>query len=182
VSILDAVKRRRSYPRVTADAPTSAELLSLLEAAATMPDHGSLRPWRVIEVRGDARERLGAAFVEESGLTGADAERLAAKPLRASLLLAIVAVHKESFKVHAWEQDAAAAGIGHALVLLLDDAGWGVMWRTGGHTRSEAVRRVHKLADNEQLLGWLYIGGKTEDSKPDARGQLDAASLLSSLE
>jgi nitroreductase len=156
-------------------------LLSLLEVAATMPDHGSLKPWRVIEVRGEARARLGAAFVEESGLTGADAERLAAKPLRASLLLAIVAVHRESFKVHSWEQDAAAAGIGHALVLLLDDAGWGVMWRTGGHTRSAAVRRVHKLADNEELLGWLYIGGKTEDSKPDARGQIDPGEYISSL-
>ncbi|HEY1531587.1 MAG TPA: nitroreductase family protein, partial [Galbitalea sp.] len=169
-----AVLRRRSYPRVTEAAPTTAELLPLIEAAATAPDHASLHPWRVIELRGDARARLGAAFVEESGLTGTDAERLAAKPMRASLLLAVVSVHKESFKVHSWEQDAAAAGIAHLLTLLLDDAGWGVIWRTGGHTRSAAVRRVHQLADNEELLGWLYIGGKTEDSKPDARQQIDA--------
>jgi len=181
VSIRDAVERRRSYPRVTADAPSTEELLPLIAAAATAPDHASLRPWRVIEVRGAARQRLGEAFVEESGLTGADAERLAAKPMRASLLLAVVAVHKESFKVHAWEQDGAAAGIAHLLALLLDDAGWGVMWRTGGHTRSAAVRRVHRLADNEELLGWLYIGGKTEDSKPDARQSIDPSSFISSI-
>ena len=181
MSIRDAVQRRRSYPRVTADAPTTEELLPLIAAAATGPDHASLRPWRLIELRGDARQRLGDAFVEESGLTGPDAERLAAKPMRASLLLAVVAVHKESFKVHAWEQDAAAAGVAHLLALLLDDAGWGVMWRTGGHTRSPAVRLVHQLADNEELLGWLYIGGKTEDSKPDARGRIDASSFISSL-
>jgi nitroreductase len=180
-ALRDAVERRRSYPRVTDDAPTSAELLSLVEAAATMPDHASLRPWRVIELRGDARVRLGAAFVQESGLTDVDAERLAAKPLRAPLLLAIVAVRRESFKVHDWEQDAAAAGVGHVLALLLDDAGWGVMWRTGGHTRSAAVRRLHRLADNEELLGWLYVGGKTENSKPDARAQLDPADFISSL-
>ena len=42
---------------------------------------------------------------------------------------------------------------------LLDEAGWGVLWRTGGHTRSEPVRRMHGLADNEELLGWLYVGG-----------------------
>jgi nitroreductase len=181
VSIREAVLRRRSYPRVTAEAPTTAELLPLLEAAATAPDHASLHPWRVIELRGEARERLGAAFVEESGLTDTDADRLAAKPMRASLLLAVVAVRKESFKVHGWEQDAAAAGIAHLLTLLLDDAGWGVMWRTGGHTRSAAVRRVHGLADNEELLGWLYIGGKTVDSKPDARQKIDAASFISSI-
>jgi nitroreductase len=181
VSIRDAVLRRRSYPRVTADAPTTDELLPLIAAAATGPDHASLRPWRLIELRGDARRRLGEAFVEESGLTGSDAERLAAKPMRASLLLAVVAVHKESFKVHTWEQDAAAAGVAHLLALLLDDVGWGVMWRTGGHTRSAAVRRLHHLADNEELLGWLYIGGKTVDSKPDARVGFDPAQFLSSL-
>ena len=37
------------------------------------------------------------------------------------------------------------------------------MWRTGGHTRSTAVRAVHQLADNEKLLGWLYVGGVPED-------------------
>jgi nitroreductase len=156
-------------------------LLPLIAAAATVPDHASLRPWRLIELRGDALTRLGAAFVEQSGLTGVDAERLAAKPRRASLLLAVVAVHKESFKVHDWEQDAAAAGVAHLLALLLDDAGWGVMWRSGDHTRSEAVRRMHGLADNEQLLGWLYVGGKTSDSKPDARASIDPASYLSAL-
>jgi nitroreductase len=176
-----AVQRRRSYPRVTADAPSTAELLPLLATASTAADHGSLRPWRVIELRGDARVRLGEAFVEESGLSGADAERLAAKPVRASLLLAIVVSHKESFKVKAWEQDAAAAGIAHLLTLLLDDAGWGVMWRTGGHTRSAAVRRLHKLGDNEELLGWLYVGGKTADSKPDARAAIDPAAFISSI-
>jgi nitroreductase len=181
VSIRDAVGRRRSYPRVTADAPTTEELLPLIAAAATGPDHAALRPWRLIELRGDALRRLGQAFVEESGLTGPDADRLAAKPLRASLLLAVVAVHKESFKVHAWEQDAAAAGVAHLLALLLDDAGWGVMWRSGGQTRSAAVRRVHELADNEELLGWLYIGGKTADSKPDARQSIDPGSFISSI-
>jgi nitroreductase len=181
VSIREAVERRRSYPRVTSDAPTSQQLLPLIAAAATVPDHAALRPWRLIELRGDARTRLGEAFVEESGLTGADAERLAAKPLRASLLLAVVAVHKESFKVHSWEQDASAAGIAHLLALLLDDAGWGVMWRTGGHTRSAAVRRVHNLQPNEELLGWLYIGGKTTDSKPDARASFDPSAILSAL-
>jgi nitroreductase len=175
------VERRRSYPRVTADAPTSEQLLPLIAAAATLPDHGSLKPWRIIELRGDARVRLGAALVEVSGLTGLDAERLAAKPLRASLLLAVVAVRKESFKVHAWEQDAAAAGVAHLLALLLDDAGWGVIWRTGGHTRSEAVRRVHNLQENEELLGWLYVGGKTDDSKPDARAGIDPSSYISAL-
>lgn len=183
MSILKALARRRSHSSVTADAPSHEELLPLVEAAASVADHGSLRPWRLIELRGDARDRLGTAFVEASGLEGKDAERLAAKPLRASLLIAIVAVHRESFKVHEWEQDASAAGLAHYLSLLLTDAGWGVMWRTGGHTRSVPVHRIHGLAANETLLGWLYVGGVEEDVKPekDRKNRVDPSEILTEL-
>jgi nitroreductase len=166
---------------VTADSPTHEQLLPLVEAASSVADHASLRPWRLIELRGEARERLGDAFVAASGLAGEDADRLAAKPVRASLLIAVVAVRKPSFKVHDWEQDAAAAGVAHVLSLLLDEAGWGVMWRSGGHTRAEAVRVLHRLDDNEELLGWLYVGGKTDATKPDARQGFSAEDVLCAL-
>jgi nitroreductase len=170
---------------VSADAPSHDELVRLVAAAATATaDHAALRPWRFIELRGSARNGLGDAFVEAVGgaaLGPEDAARLAAKPLRASLLLAIVVVHKPSIKVADWEQDAAAAGVAHAVSMLLDDAGWGVMWRTGPQTRTEPVRRFHALADNEHLLGWLYVGGKTESSKPAERVPFDAEALVTEL-
>ncbi|MCU1439357.1 MAG: nitroreductase [Rhodoglobus sp.] len=181
MSVLDAVRRRQSHSRVTPHAPSHAELVPLVSAAATVADHASLRPWRLIELRGDAREQLGRAFVEASGLDGKDAQKLAEKPLRAPLLIAVVAAHQPSFKVPDWEQDAAAAGVAHILSLLLDDAGWGVMWRTGGHTRSEAVRRMHGLADNEHLLGWLYVGGVPEKTKSEKKDKLDVERYLSAL-
>jgi nitroreductase len=168
---------------VTADAPTHDELLPLVAAAARVADHATLRPWRLIELRGGAREQLGDALVVASGAIGSDAARLAAKPLRAELLIALVAARRESAKVPAWEQDAAAAGVAHLLSLLLHDAGWGVMWRTGPHTRSIPVRLVHQLADNEELLGWLYVGGvPTEaDAKSARRQGIDPAEFISIL-
>ena len=35
--------------------------------------------------------------------------------------------------------------------------------------------------DNEELLGWLYIGGKTEDSRPDAHAAIDASAYISAI-
>ncbi|MET1044118.1 MAG: nitroreductase family protein [Microbacteriaceae bacterium] len=180
MSLADAILRRRSWPAVTDAAPTHAELLPLVEAAASVADHASLRPWRLIELRGHARVRLGAALVEATGLEGAAAEKLAAKPLRAPLLIAVVSCHKPSIKVPDWEQDAVAAGVGHMLSVLLDDAGWGVMWRTGHQTRTEPVSRMHELTPSETLLGWLYVGGKTDRSLPPRR-PFDAADVLSEL-
>ena len=181
MSILDAVTRRRSQPKVSAEAPSHDELLPLVSAAACVADHGSLRPWRLIELRGDARARLGAAFVEASGADAADAATLAGKPMRASLLIAVVASFQPSHKVADWEQEAAASGVAHTLSLVLDDAGWGVMWRSGHLTRSLPVRVMHGLADNEQLLGWLYVGGLHQGEKPGRRKPFPAEQYLSVL-
>ena len=181
MSILEAVTRRRSQPRVTADAPSHAELLPLVAAAASVADHGSLRPWRLIELRGDARARLGVAFTEASGADAKDAAKLADKPLRASLLIAVVASFQPSHKVADWEQEVAASGVAHMLSLLLDEAGWGVMWRSGHLTRSLPVRVMHGLADTEQLLGWLYVGGREGGEKAGERKPFPAEQFLSVL-
>lgn len=166
---LDAVRARRSWSKVTDAAPTRAEILTLVSAAGRVADHSSLRPWRIIELRGDDRRVLGSAIAKAEG-----DDKPSTKPLRAPLLLAIVATYRKSDKVPRWEQEAVASGVAHALSLLLDEAGWGVIWRTGHYTRSKAVAKAHGLAENEELLGWLYVGGKPERTRPERRKELDA--------
>jgi nitroreductase len=178
--VLAAAASRRSSPKVNAGAPTHAQLIPLVRAAANVADHGALRPWRLIELRGDARSRLGRAMATAAGKHGSDGDKLAAKPLRADLLIAVVACRKPSHKVEAWEQDATASGVAHILSLLLAEAGWGVMWRTGPFTRSAAVREMHRLADNEELLGWLYVG-TPKDSGSDRKNKIDLEHHLTEL-
>ena len=120
-------------------------------------------------------------MVVASGLDDESGATMAAKPLRASLLIAVVAVHHPSIKVARWEQEATASGVAHMLSLLLSEAGWGVMWRTGHLTRSEPVRELHHLAENEQLLGWLYVGGLTDEARPGAKGTINPEEFLSVL-
>jgi nitroreductase len=179
-----AVTTRRSVSKVTEAAPTDAEILELLEAAGHVADHAALRPWRVIALRGAARDRLGAALVEAAGLSPTDraGEKLGGKPLRAPVLLAVVAVHSPGHeKVPEWEQDATAAGVAHLLELLLDEAGWGVMWRTGPHTRHPAVEAMHGLGEHESLLGWLYVGGRPERWRSERRRPSEVATRFTTL-
>ena len=182
-SALDAALARRSASKVTDAAPDDEAVLRLLEGAARVADHASLRPWRVIALRGAARERLGAALAAASGAEGETAAKLAGKPLRAPLLLAVVAVITPGHpKVPEWEQEASAAGVAHLLSLLLDEAGWGVMWRTGPYTRHPLVTAVHGLAPDERLLGWLYVGGLPGGRRAERRADPVAASRLTTLD
>jgi nitroreductase len=175
-SALEAVRARRSWSKVTDAAPTRAELLTLVSAAGRVADHSSLRPWRLIELRGADRERLGRAINKANGEKGSSS-----KPLRAPLLIAIVASYKKSDKVPRWEQEAVASGVAHMLSLLLDEAGYGVIWRTGHYTRSKAVAKAHGLKKNEQLLGWLYVGGKPPRARLGRRKAVDARKHLSRM-
>ncbi|WP_022894331.1 nitroreductase family protein [Agromyces subbeticus] len=179
--VRDAMLARRSAPKVTDAAPDDDQLLELLEAAGRVADHGALRPWRVVALRGDARARLGTALAGAAGFSGEQGARLSGKPLRAPLLLAIVAVTRPHHKVAVWEQEAVAAGVAHQLSLVLDEAGWGVMWRTGPHTRHPLVAEMHGLAEGERLLGWLYVGGVPAGARSDRTPGVDAASRFSSL-
>ncbi|GAA4167154.1 nitroreductase family protein [Gryllotalpicola koreensis] len=183
--VYDAVLARRSYSKVTPETPDTAEIERLLEAAATAADHAGLAPWRVIELRGAARERLGDAFARVAMEGGADADAAESqrrKPLRAELLLAVVVSYRESPKVERWEQEAAAAGVAHLLTLLLDDAGWGAMWRSGQATRSAPVAAVHGLGVDEALLGWIYVGGRPDGIRRERHATVDLAEHHSVLE
>jgi len=182
--VYDAVLARRSYSKVTAVVPDTAEIERLLAAAATAPDHAGLAPWRVIEVRGSARARLGealAATAMAAGVAGDAAAGQLRKPLRAELLLAMVVSYRESEKAARWEQEAAAAGVAHLLTLLLDDAGWGAMWRTGPYTRSPEVAALHGLGADEALLGWIYVGGRPDGVRRERHARVSVADHLTTL-
>ena len=176
MSALDAVRERQSWSKVTDEAPSHEELRQLVSAAGRVADHSSLRPWRLIELRGSDREVLGAAIARAQ-----DDDEPSTKPLRAPLLIAVVASYRTSDKVPRWEQEAVASGVAHVLSLLLDEAGWGVIWRTGHYTRSRAVAAAHGLAENEELLGWLYVGGKPEGKGPGHRKPVDADLVISRM-
>jgi len=61
---LEALLTRRSPGRLTDPAPDDAALKTMLDAAMRAPDHGRLRPWRFIVLRGEARARLGDLMAE----------------------------------------------------------------------------------------------------------------------
>ena len=94
----------------------------------------------------------------------------------------VVVTTPDHEKVPVWEQEASAAGVAHVLSLLLDEAGWGVMWRTGPFTRHPLVAEAHGLAAHEHLLGWLYVGGLPHARRGDRRSHGIAASRLTVLD
>jgi len=157
---LDALLNRVSAPRLTEPAPDQLQRQVLFRAALRAPDHGQLRPWRFLTVEGSARNRLGELF---ASALGADAppEALAkalAMPLRAPLMVIVIARVQESAKVPAQEQVLAAGCAAHGILLAAHAQGIGAVWRTGDMAYNARVAKGLGLADNEQIIAFLYLG------------------------
>ena len=85
VGLVEAVRTRRSAKRLTDPAPDDSTMARLVESASTAPDHGRLRPWRLVLMRGAELQALGQALAQAAA-DPALADHARSKPLRAPLL------------------------------------------------------------------------------------------------
>ncbi|MBG0854627.1 nitroreductase [Streptomyces spinoverrucosus] len=179
MDVMTAVLSRRSEHHLVEPAPTDDEFAYLLRAAATAPDHGRLRPWRWILVRGEGRAALGRCFADDSSAPALQRARTEAKTRRAPLLATLVFTPVTDHRVPEWEQLAATSAMAGSLGLLLHARGFGSIWRTGRFTESPQAHRLLGLGPNERLLGWLYIGTPAEPQPPRRRTPDDVTHRIS---
>lgn len=157
---LDALLNRVSAPRLIAPAPDAAQRELLFRAALRAPDHGQLRPWRFLTVEGDAREQLGELLAQALP-ADASPEALSkarAMPLRAPLLVVVIARVQAHAKVPAQEQVIAAGCAAHGILLAAHAQGLGAVWRTGELAYNAQVAAGLGLAADEQVIAFLYLG------------------------
>lgn len=158
----------------------------MLRAAVAAPDHGLLRPWRFIVLRGQARDRLGAAFAAAETARNPEVDqdkqdKAAGKPLRAPLIVAVVASPQPSEKIPEWEQHASAACAAHNLCLAAHALGYGAMWRTGSYGEDPPVRTHLGLADTEGITGWIYLGTPTATPADPPSRAVDVDAITTEL-
>jgi len=165
------LRTRASNGKLTEPAPDADSLRFALEAAARSPDHGTLRPWRVHLVRGEARDKLGALMAEAArkqnpNLSAEEYDKIRKKALRAPLILVVSAVVKEHPKIPAIEQVLAAGAAAQNILLALFARGYSAMWRTGGPAYDEDVKRAFGLRAEDALVAFIYAGTAKQPS-PD---------------
>ncbi|NBA97786.1 nitroreductase family protein [Pseudomonas sp. R5(2019)] len=168
---LDALLNRVSVPRLVEPAPTREQCEILFKAALRAPDHGQLRPWRFITVEGVARDELGELLAEAVTLKGGDIteaalEKARGMPLRAPLVIVVVARLKDHFKVPKSEQLLAAGCAAHGILLAAHAQGIGAVWRTGELVYTEHVAKGLGLGAGEEVIAFLYLGTPQKELRP----------------
>lgn len=172
---------RRSRPPKTLGLPVPerAALAPLLQAAARVPDHGKLEPWRFVVLERAACLRLADLTAEIGAAEGRDPDGLAkdvAGFAGAHLVVAVILSPKDAPKIPLWEQEMSAGAVCLSLVNASLAAGWGAGWLTGWRARHPAFcARGLGLAPQESVAGFIHIG--TETSAPPERPRPDMGAI-----
>ena len=144
--------------------PASKEALdAMLEAAARVPDHGRLQPWRLRLIEGDARRSLGEILAESLARRDPAAgdhvlAREREKALRAPLIIVVATRYDRSAKIPIVEQTIAAGCAAHSLMLAAFAQGLGAFWRTGEAAYDDAVKGALGISSDDLIIGFIYVG------------------------
>jgi nitroreductase len=163
---LDLLLSRRSgsAKTMTGPGPTAAELDTILAAAARVPDHGKLFPWRFIVFEGDARHRLGEVLVEalrNSEPQAATPERLDLERhrfQRAPVVVAVVSRVREMIPIPEWEQILSAGAVCQTMLIASHALGYVANWLTEWCAYNAVVKERIGLKPGERIAGFIYIG------------------------
>jgi nitroreductase len=182
---LDHLLTRRS---VSANAlaepgPNEAQLAQILTAAARVPDHKKLVPWRFVLFQGEAREAFGRVLAEvcraeEAGASAFRLELETKRFLRAPLVVAVISRVTKNPAAPEWEQVLSAGAACQNLIVAASALDFGAQWITEWYAYSEGVRQALRLADGERVAGFVYIG--TAKEKPDERERPLLADIVTS--
>lgn len=181
--ILDFLQNRNSAPRLTDPAPAPEDMQAIFRAAMRAPDHAWLHPWRFITIAGERREALGHVLEQCLMLRNPEADQAArdkarASPLRAPLLVVVVARLSEHPKVPHVEQRLSSGCAAHAILLATEACGYAGVWRTGEPAFDRNVMDALGLGEDEEITAFLYLGSRAGPAK--SIPQLSAAEFVSS--
>ncbi|MDU8544006.1 nitroreductase family protein [Pseudomonas syringae group sp. J248-6] len=179
---LDVLLNRVSVPRLVDPVPDAAQREIMFGAALRSPDHGQLKPYRFLTVEGTARERMGELLVEalqqSSGeITPQALEKARLGPLRAPLVVVVIARLQDHFKVPRSEQMITAGCAAHGVLLAAYALGVGAVWRTGELCYTPHVAKGFGLEADEEVIGFLYLG--TPQNPPREAPKVDVGGFVS---
>ena len=164
---LDLLLDRRSVGALEDPAPNDRELDLILDMGLRAPDHGRLRPWRFVLIRGAARgafaDRLvAAAKKRDSAAPQSLLDRYRAWPLRTPLIIAVGAVVRPDHPVPEIEQVLSAGAAAMNMLNAAHLLGYGAIWVTGINAYDPDINAALGFQMPDRLVGFLCVGTPTK--------------------
>ena len=165
MTILRVLQDRYSNPVLQTPVPAAEEIEQAYQAMMRVPDHARLKPLRLQIWQGKGLQRLGSIFArcaqeDNPDVSQHELDRYRGLPLRAPMVAVVTAAIQEHPKVPEIEQVISTGCSAFAMILALNDLGYGCMWRTGAFAYNPKVKSVLGIDSSDHIVGFIYIGTK----------------------
>jgi nitroreductase len=161
--------------------PDAAQLATILTAAARVPDHKKLVPWRFIVFEGEARAAFGGVLLkacaaeEKEPPSAMRLETERTRLLRAPTVVAVISRVTPHPAAPEWEQTLSCGAVCQNLTLAANALGFDTCWLTEWYSYSSGVRAALNLAENEKLEA-SSTSAPPRSARPTASGRTSRAS------
>ena len=145
----------------------------MVNAALRGPDHGGLRPWRLIEFPESHRDALARLFEDEKRrrdplATAEDLARAREHATHAPTVLAFVVRPERNVLVPTHEQWLSAGAALGSLLLAAHSLGFGAIMLSGERCQDKALCDALNVQAHEALAGFISIGAIAKSPPPAA--------------
>jgi len=166
VDVFEAINTRSSASVLRDPGPTDQQWEMLLRAGARAPDHGRLRPWRFLIVRGEARELLGDVMAEALRASKPDRpsealDRERRKPSRAPAILVVAVVPVPHSGVPEIEQILAGGAAAQNILLAAHAMGLGsclIGFAVAAMKNDPSIQRSISIPAEETVYAVIALG------------------------
>jgi nitroreductase len=174
MNAMDLLLARESALKLESPGPSEADLEQMFAAAVRTPDHGRLRPWHFVVIGPDKRAAFGNLMADslqrrDPEATDGAMQKERDKAFRAPCIVVVAAKVKREAKIRPIEQIASAAAAAQTIMLAAPALGYGAVWKTGAPAYDPAVKTALGLAEDDDIMGFLYIGTRAGGSAPFPR-------------
>ena len=159
---------------------SDADLDAILTAGLRVPDHGALKPWKLVVLQGDIRKTLDEEVILAEFMRAnpnAEDKFIAietARLQRAHTVIAVLSSPVEHPKIVEWEMALSAGAVCTTLLYAAQSMGYAAQWLTEWYAYNDAMlTRLGGVVGHDRIAGFIYIGEKVKDPMERTRPDRD---------
>ena len=159
---------------------SDADMDAILTAGLRVPDHGALKPWKLVVLQGDIRKTLDEEVILAEFMRAnpnAEDKFIAietARLQRAHTVIAVLSSPVEHPKIVEWEMALSAGAVCTTLLYAAQSMGYAAQWLTEWYAYNDTMlTRLGGVVWHDRITGFIYIGEKVKDPMERTRPDRD---------
>ena len=166
---IDFLEKRRSVTakKMARGNVNKDHLRQILSVGIRVPDHGALKPWRLVVITGEKRKQIDEEVIVKEFMKAnpdATADNILVEKTRfqrADAVIAVISSPVNHKTIPKWEMQLSAGAVCTTLLYAAQSLGYAAQWLTEWYAyNNKMIKTIGGDPDTEQIAGFIYIGEK----------------------